>query len=60
MDIELTDLDRAAVAVRELQSGKATVSAVRQALKRVTLKDLETVAFATRSTVRTLTQIRGE
>lgn len=59
LDIEATDVDRASRAVREFQSGKCTHAYVKAALKRVSLEDLETVAFATRSTVRTLTLLRG-
>lgn len=60
LDIELTNVDRAARAIRDLQGGKCTVTYAKDALKRVSLAELETVAFATRATVRTLTQIRGE
>lgn len=59
-DMELSPVDHASRAVREYQTGKCTTAYVRARLKAVALVDLELVALATRTTVRTLTQLRGE
>lgn len=59
LDIEATAVDRACKAVRDFQSGKTTAKAVGEALRAVSLAELQWVSLGTRVPRPLLSEMRG-
>lgn len=59
VDLEHTVLDRAIRAVRDFQSGKATVTFVKNAVKAIPAEDVAVLSLATRVAAKDLERLRN-